>query len=448
MTNRFVTSLVVSTIATVGWIATSCGGRTPLLLGSDNSGYPAPSTSQPASDGGCPDGFTICGKRGAARCYDLTRSPDHCGACANTCAPGIDCQSSKCQQYECKGALSFEALPLVCPKCTGAYEPVLGDFNRDGHLDFVGPTGDAGGMGLLLGQGDGTFAPYPVVASYASPWNAAAADLNGDGWLDLVTVAGGESAISVRLGNEDDYFTPATTYSTQSPVLGLLLTDLDDDGNVDLAAAQDKRLSIWRGSASGSLGEPVDRTVGVAGSFLASADWNQDGVPDLLYGSSTLRMMLGRGDGTFDSETACGIAVADNLPIPTTSGTVLADFDHDQKVDMVAGSKVVLLGMKGCNYTTLVDLPAHNSGASGSVGVADLNGDGHADIVAAFFAVDRKLQVILGDGRGGFAAPTILSDAEVNNAAVYLTGDLNHDKKLDVIATSSGGWRVFLNTCP
>jgi hypothetical protein len=56
--------------------------------------------------------------------------------------------------------------------------------------------------------------------------------------------------------------------------------------------------------------------------------------------------------------------------------------------------------------------------------------------------------VVLGDGRGGFAAPTVLSDVEVNKDAVYLTGDLNRDKKLDVIATSPSGWRVFLNTCP
>jgi hypothetical protein len=56
--------------------------------------------------------------------------------------------------------------------------------------------------------------------------------------------------------------------------------------------------------------------------------------------------------------------------------------------------------------------------------------------------------VVLGDGRGGFAAPTALSDAEANKDAVYLTGDLNRDKKLDVIATSPSGWRGFLNTCP
>lgn len=453
MTTRWVSGPVAFAIAMMGWIATGCG-RTPLSLANDASASTASTsdstTSQSASDGGCPGGFTSCGRGGATLCYDLTRSPDHCGACANACAPGIACQSSTCQQYRCKGALSFKALPLVCPTCTGGYEPVLGDFNRDGILDLVGPTGSAGGMGILLGQGDGTFQPYLVVPSYASPWHAAAADLNGDGWLDLVTVAGGESAIDVRLGNGDTsiQFAPATTYSTQSPVLGLLLTDLDDDGHMDLVAAQDKKLTVWRGSASGTLGGPVEMPVGVAENFLASADWNRDGVPDLLYGGSTLRMMFGRGDGTFDQDIACGISLAGSQPFPNTHGTAFADFDHDQKVDMVAGSRVVLLGMDGCNFTTLVGLPTYVAGASGSVGVADLNGDGNADIVSAFFAVDRELQAVLGDGRGKFAAPTVLSDVDVNKDAVYLTGDLNQDTKLDVVAASPSGWRVFLNTCP
>jgi hypothetical protein len=159
-------------------------------------------------------------------------------------------------------------------------------------------------------------------------------------------------------------------------------------------------------------------------------------------------MLLGRGGGTFGQEIACGSQVASASPISTTSGTVVADFDHDQKVDMVAGSARVMLGMNGCNFTTLVDLPATSASAAGAVGVADLDGDENDDIVSCFFAADRKLQVVLGDGHGGFAIPTVLSGTDVSYKATYLTGDLNNDGKLDVFATSPGGWQVFLNACP
>ncbi|HEY5282321.1 MAG TPA: FG-GAP-like repeat-containing protein [Polyangia bacterium] len=436
--------LSAATMAMMGWILAACGGRTSLVPTTDGS------PSQHVSDGACPDGFASCGGGSARRCYDLARSPAHCGACGHTCAPGIKCQSSQCQQYRCKGTLSFKALPAVCPNCTGDYLPVLGDFNGDGILDVVGPTGSANGMGLLLGRGDGTFEAYPMASPTTAAWQAAAADLNGDGWLDLASVASGESAVTLRLGNDDPgtHFDPATIYPTSSSVLALLLADLDNDGNVDMVTAADKSLTLWRGSANGKLANSVDIPVGATGSFLASADWNGDGTPDLLYGSSTLRMLLGRGGGTFGQEIACGIQVASASPISTTSGTVVADFDHDQKVDMVAGSARVMLGMNGCNFTTLVDLPATSASAAGAVGVADLDGDENDDIVSCFFAADRKLQVVLGDGHGGFAIPIVLSGTDVSYKATYLTGDLNNDGKLDVFATSPGGWQVFLNACP
>ena len=46
-------------------------------------------TSQPAVGSQCPDGYAPCGKGDGLRCYDLSRSQDHCGACGNGCASGI-----------------------------------------------------------------------------------------------------------------------------------------------------------------------------------------------------------------------------------------------------------------------------------------------------------------------------------------------------------------------
>jgi hypothetical protein len=159
-------------------------------------------------------------------------------------------------------------------------------------------------------------------------------------------------------------------------------------------------------------------------------------------------MLLGRGDGTFGKEIACGLALATEV-----SGNLIADFDHDQKMDMVAGSPGVMLGMNGCNFTTLVsipdwgDTPDYGGWSGGPAGAADLDGDGNTDIITSPI-YEEKMAVHLGDGRGGFAAPASFPIAGPHLGGVYLIGDLNNDTKLDIIVTRPGGWQVLLNTCP
>jgi hypothetical protein len=417
----------------------------------------SPSTSQPTMNGVCPAGLTACGRGAATRCHDLTRSPEHCGQCGNACAPGISCESSRCRQYACKGALTFKAMPGIPTTDYTAngywdrlssYHPVLGDFDRDGTLDWVGPPGIDTPMGVLLGQGDGTFQPHPIAPAFVGFWKAAAADLNGDGWLDLATIAKDQAEVSVRLGNGDPatLFASASSYVAPSPPESLVLADLDDDGQVDMVAAAEKQLLLWRGAASGRLAELVRIPVGGNASLLLAKDWNGDGVLDLLFGTSTLRMLLGHGDGTFDDEIACGLRLGDSW----TGSGVFADLDHDHKLDMVVRSTGVLLGMNGCNFTTLVSIPDwRGGGIPESVGVADLDGDGHADLVSASSAsvMDARLSVYLGDGRGGFAAPLDFPSIGIQMGGAYLMGDLDRDTKLDIIVARQDGWRVLLNTC-
>jgi hypothetical protein len=320
----------------------------------------------------------------------------------------------------------------------------------------------------MLGKGDGTFQSHAVASAFSHAWNAAAADLNGDGRLDLATInTEGEAAVTVRLGNGDSValFAPATTYPTPSPPGNLLLADLDDDGNVDMVVAETQRLTLWRGAADGRFAEPMDIPVGLAPSsslpstvsmssayFFVASDWNQDGVLDLLYGASTLRMLLGRGDGTFDKEIVCGLALKNN--ILSFNFNLLADFDHDQRLDMVVGTQV-FLGMNGCNFSTSVAIPIPPGPPElsvNSLGVADLNGDGNPDIVAAQTELTTEgkssISVYLGDGRGGFASPLGFPNSVAAWYNYLLAADLNHDTKLDIIVTTTAGWQVLLNTCP
>jgi hypothetical protein len=117
------------------------------------------------------------------------------------------------------------------------------------------------------------------------------------------------------------------------------------------------------------------------------ADFNGDGKPDILTSDGT--MNLGNGDGTFKTGTAI-------------SGTVLAvaDFNGDGKADVLeqgTSTLLVLLGNGDGTFQAPISTP---SGASLSVVAAtDLNGDGKADVVGVF---NTSLMVYISNGDGTF----------------------------------------------
>jgi hypothetical protein len=133
-----------------------------------DSSYPdaVADTQDGSSDlGQCPDGFSACGNGDGLRCHDLGRSADHCGACGHACAPGLTCQAGACQQYRCKGAPTFKALAFnsIVEPLVRDVRPVLGDFDGDGILDFVGVPEANAPVSLLYGAGNGTFSTRQVI---------------------------------------------------------------------------------------------------------------------------------------------------------------------------------------------------------------------------------------------------------------------------------------------
>ena len=61
-------------------------------------------------------------------------------------------------------------------------------------------------MSVLLGRGDGTFAPQTVVPATSVIMGVALGDVNNDGHLDIVSASQGAA---VFLGNGDGTFGPA-----------------------------------------------------------------------------------------------------------------------------------------------------------------------------------------------------------------------------------------------
>src|SRR5262249_1138847 len=98
---------------------------------------------------------------------------------------------------------------------------LLGDFNGDGRPDLVtanvAPLAMPGSVSVLLGLGDGTFAPERRFPVGSQPAALVSSDFNEDGHLDLAVLDTFSSSIFLLLGRGDGTFEP------QRPVAAGLL---------------------------------------------------------------------------------------------------------------------------------------------------------------------------------------------------------------------------------
>jgi len=187
---------------------------------------------------------------------------------------------------------------------------VTGDFNRDGKPDVAilnagtaGNTADPGGVLIFLNQGNGAFqAPASYQVGF-NPTSLAAADFNGDGALDLVVTSTGASFtgsfVGVLLNNGNGTFAPPAAVATEFGARSIAVADLDLDGKPDLAIGHCcgvTHTTFMPGNGDGTFQPEVDFTADAASYVVALGDVNGDGKPDLIAGS-----LLLSGTGSFNS---------------------------------------------------------------------------------------------------------------------------------------------------
>jgi uncharacterized protein (TIGR03437 family) len=231
---------------------------------------------------------------------------------------------------------TFQA-PIGVSACTSV--AAVADVNRDGNADLIC------GTSILLGKGDGTFRAGATVDANQMDVVLLAADFNGDGNSDLL-LQRLSGQLAVALGRGDGTFAadlPVATILT-SPITG----DFNGDGRVDLAGVCTKAglICVLPGGGDGTFGNAV-MTPLAPGSLAAAADFNGDGKLDLVAGNAVL---TGNGDGTFRVPTFFGPGTQACTPppliVPCSSVTLeaaVADFNRDGLPDLVAGSVTSVL---------------------------------------------------------------------------------------------------------
>jgi len=324
---------------------------------------------------------------------------------------------------------------------------ISADFNGDGILDLAVTLGFTdlfqakGNVGILIGNGDGTFRT-PV--NYRVPENPAgivAGDFNGDGKADLAVGSGlgnGKAAVSVLIGNGDGTFQPRVIYPAgklpigQTPVLAI---DTNGDGKLDLVFPVNNFLATYLGNGDGTFAAPLFSSSpdSFGAESVTVGDFNGDGVLDVAYPAL---VQLGNGDGTFGAATALsggGIV----------SAFVAGDFNGDGKLDIAgagAGSDTVYLGNGDGTFQNGITTTDAEGGVS-AISTADLNGDSVLDVVVSHYGTST-VTYSLGNGDGTFGPYTALVLGGPEQSAI---ADFNKDGKLDfALADYEAGSGVYV----
>lgn len=342
---------------------------------------------------------------------------------------------------------------------------VSADFDGDGDMDIVSAFGTSNLISWFENNGAEIFTPHTITATGRGVVSLVAADLDGDGDVDVVAALTPHVSSVERQrfewyeNNGSGGFTPHTIAASTGPSpvpLSPFVADMDRDGDMDILGGQyapqiawyknDGNQNFTRHTISEGMGDGQDGVSVVANDL--DGDGDMDAIAALSNGG--VSWFENNGSQVF---TAHMISAA-----PTSSASLqdfrsvfAADIDGDQDIDIAAAGQdagpgddgqVVWYENNGSQVFTLRVLSNAALGAN-SVFVADMNGDGRADVLAAS-TLDSKVRWFRNDGGGVFTEKLVYSKGD--NIADYtytvFASDIDSDGDLDVLSSILGDNKV------
>jgi hypothetical protein len=336
---------------------------------------------------------------------------------------------------------------------------VAGDFRGDGRLDLAVANSILGTVSVLLGNGDGTFqAPQTYNPGVSTPLSLVAGDFTGNGRLDLATADGYSDQISVLLNNGDGTFQVqdqgqenfATGVGPGGPAVG----DFTGSGRLDVATANyySNDISVLLGKGDGTF-QPQERfAAGISPNVIVAGDFNGDGRldlaeagPDLSTGAGAISVLLGNGDGTFQSPQEYVIGAGLFL-----TSLVAGDFTGDGRLDLAAlgynlstgaGEVSVLLGDGNGTFQPAGEYPT--GWWPSAIVAGDFTGDGRLDLavdaLTAKYSTAGEVSVLLSNGDGTFQPAVPYAAGYSSGTNPIVAGDFTGNGRLDIVTANGSG---------
>jgi VCBS repeat-containing protein len=366
----------------------------------------------------------------------------------------------------------FESDPLTAVLVAG---PAHGDLtlNPDGSFTYTPASDYNGSDSFTYKANDGVLnSNVATVSLTINPVNDAPSA------VDDVYIIAEDTALATLHIQVTSYSVPYVTDWDGDGLFDLLVGEkADADGKVRVYINQGTGTAPLFDTFSYAQSNGSDLTVaaeGCLGAFPNTVDWNDDGHEDLLIAMAdgTLRLYLNNGDGTgFDGGTvvqAGSSGAKTDIDVGDRATLDVFDWNDDGRFDLVLGAldgKVrVYLNQGAAGSPDFVDVlpvqerasdlvvPTANSSARSSVVMADLNGDGLADLLSG--NTDGQLVFYANSGTAGAPVftsheyltadglPVDLAEMPRSRPTVF---DFNGDDVADILVGSQDGTvRLYL----
>ena len=262
---------------------------------------------------------------------------------------------------------------------------VLEDFDNDGFLDIMlSSWGVHNQLRLFRSNGDGTFTERTAQAGLmglTGGLNMIHCDYNNDGFMDVLVLRGawlgteGRYPCSLLRNNGDFTFTDVTEEAGLlrfHPTQTAVWFDYNNDGWLDLFIANESKASddrnpceLLRNNGDGTFTEcALEHGVNLVGFFkgVVSADYNNDGRPDLFLSRLDGQKILLRNDGPAGADRSArapwrftDVAAAAGVTEPPSTFTCwFFDYNNDGWPDLfVSGYAIQDVGDIAADYLGL-----------------------------------------------------------------------------------------------